>query len=547
MKKSEYYRYATDVVEGRVTACLFVRQACRRFLSDLERPDLEFRVDKVKRAVDFIGMLRHFKGKSNGRPFLLEPFQSFIVANLVGWYWKDTGDEREGTRRFTSAYIEMARKGGKTALIAALAMYYFIADGEAGAEIDIAANNLEQAKICFDFIQKYSRQIDPKGSNLNVLRSSVEMPATSSKVHVFSSDDKGKDGFNASMGIIDEFHSAPNTKMRDVIKSSMVMRENPMLLTITSAGFDRSLPCYKLRTTCADILAGLKHDDSMFAMIFSLDEGDDWRDEKVWVKANPNIGKTVTMKALREQVTSAINNPTEEVSVRTKNLGEWLTTNDIWIPEHYITESSADIDFSDFRDCDTYVGADLAAVSDITALSFLMLNGDDKFYFKNLYFLPEAMLDESPNRDRYRIWKRTGALITTPGNVTDYQWLTNEVNRHYDSLFIQRIYYDPWNSTSWVTQCTEMGLPMEPFTQNIGNFNRPTKEFERLCRSGRVVIDNNEITRWMFANVALKVDHNGNAKPNKGAGKDKKIDGVIAMLQALGGYLSRPSGSISIS
>ena len=538
-----WHRYAEDVASGKITACVWARQACERYLKDLNRKDLEFREEAAEKGIRFIRVLKHFKGKSVGQPFELEPFQAFIVANLLGWYWKKTGDEREGRRRYTAAYIEMARKGGKTALIAALAMYYLIADGEAGAEIDIAANNFEQAKRCFEFIEKFGVQLDPKGKDLRVFRSSVELPSTSGKVYVFSSDDKGKDGFNASVGIIDEYHSAPNTKMRDVIKSSMVMRENPMLLTITSAGFDRSLPCYQLRQTCSSILAGLKEDDSMFAIIFGLDEGDDWLDEKLWIKANPNLGTTVTVKALREQVVSARNNPSEEVSVRTKNLGEWLTTNDIWIPERYILDCSVPVELDDFKGCDTYVGVDLASVSDMTAVSYLMVKDDEEgpmLYFKNVYFLPEAALDESPNRDRYRIWKRTGQLVTTPGNVTDYQWVTNEIHRQSDNLFLQRVLYDPWNATSWATQMTEIRMPMEPYTQNIGNFNRPTKEFERLCRSGRVRIDNNEITRWMFANVSLKTDHNGNVKPNKGAGKDKKIDGVVAMLTALGGWLLYP-------
>lgn len=536
LEAQPYYLYAQDVVEGRVTACEHVRLSCRRFLDDLERPDLEFRAEKAQRGLKFISMLRHFKGKAAGKPFKLEPFQQFIVVNLLGWYWKETGD-----RRFTSAYIEMARKGGKTALIAALAMYYFIADGEAGAEIDIAANNLDQARICFDFIQKYSSQLDPAGDTLKVLRSTVSFDQTASKVNVFSSDDKGKDGFNASVGIIDEYHSAPNTRMRDVIKSSMVSRANPMLITITSAGFDKTLPCYKLRTTCSEILRGLKTDDSLFAIMFGLDEEDDWKDPAVWEKANPNLGNTVTTKALREQVTSAVNNPSEEISVRTKNLGQWLSTNDIWIPERYVEQCSADLNFEDFDDCDTYIGADLAAVSDMTALSFLMVRpDDDRLYFKTLYFMPESALEESPNKDRYRLWKRLKLLITTPGNVTDYQWITNHLMSLDKKLFIQKIFYDPWNATSWVTQCTDLGLPMAQYTQNIGNFNKPTREFERLLRGGKIVLDNNEITRWMFANVALKVDHNGNAKPNKGAGKEKKIDGVIAILEALGGYLDSP-------
>lgn len=547
LKGKSYYRYAEDVTEGRITACLFVKQACRRFLTDLERNDLEFRTAKADHVIWFISRLRHFEGKSSGKSFTLEPFQEFIVANLLGWYWKESGD-----RRFTSAYLEIARKSGKTALIAAIAMYYFLADGEDAAEVDIAANNFDQAKICFKFIQQYSRQLDWKGKDLKVFRSSVTLDANASRVNVFSSDDKGKDGFNASVGIIDEYHSAPNTRMRDVIKSSMGMRRNPMLLTITSAGFDKTLPCYKLRTTCAEILQGLKEDDSLFCMIFTLDEEDDWKDPSVWIKSNPNLGKTVTEKYLKEQVQGAINNPTEELSVRTKNLGEWLSSSEIWIPDRYILDCTRKVDLADYEDCDCYMGADLASVSDMTALSLMLVPETEEEeesapVFKTYYYLPEAALEESPNRDLYRIWKRLGLIRITPGNVTDYQWITNDIMKEYDRLNIRAVFYDPWNSTSWVTQCTELGLPMEQYSQNIGNFNKPTKEFERLCRSRRLVIDDNEITRWMFGNVALKVDHNGNAKPNKGAGKDKKIDGVVAMLEALGGWLDSIGGAPSVT
>ena len=542
IKKEEYYRYADKVIKGKIRACLYVRQACSRFMADLKRKDIEFRKEAVDRGFRYISALRNFAGKSSGNPFILEPFQSFIVANLLGWYWTKTGK-----RRFTSAYIEMARKGGKTALIAALAIYFFLGDGEDGAEVDIAANDFEQAKVCFRFIQQYCRQLDPKGKYLKVLRSSVEMEANASQINVFSSNDKGKDGFNASVGIIDEFHSAPNTRMRDVIKSSMGMRDNPMLLTITSAGFDKTLPCYALRTTCAEILGGLKKDDSLFCMIFTLDEEDDWRDPKVWIKSNPNLGKTVTEKYLREQVVSAINNPGEEMSVRTKNLGQWLSSSEIWIPEHYIMRCTRDISFKNFEGAEAWCGADLAVVDDMTAFSYMLRRDEDStLYFKTIYYVPESALEDSPNKDRYTEWKRAGHLKVTPGNVTDYQWITNDIVEQSRGLTLMGVFYDPYNSTSWVTQCTEIGLPMSKFSQSLGNFNIPTREFERLCRSGELAIDNNPITRWMFNNVALKHDHNGNAKPDKGQGRAKKIDGVISMLEALGGWLLEKPADVSI-
>jgi len=531
----KYYQYALQVVRGEIIACKMVVDSCKRFLNDLKRDDLIFRKDKVDRAIKFISLLKHFKGSANGKNFILEPFQLFIVANLIGWYWKETG-----YRRFTSAYIEMARKGGKTALIAAIAMYYFIADGEAGAEVDICANVKSQAYICFEFIEQFTKQLDPQQRDLKIYRDYITMKANNSRINVFSSDDKGKDGFNASVGIVDEFHSARNTKMRDVIKSSMGNRDNPMLLTITSSGFDKTLPCYKLRTTCIEILSGIKTDDSLFCIIYGLDDDDDWTNEKNWIKSNPNLGKTVSLKYLREQVNSAINNPTEETSVRTKNLGQWLSSSEIWIPDNYILNVSEEVKLEDFEEAECFVGIDLSSVSDMTAVSFLLQREDEeKLYFKTLYYLPESCLTESPNREWYKYLVRKKFLNLTSGNVIDYDYIINDIMKWYDKLLIRKISYDSYNSTQAIIKMTELGLPCEPYSQSIGNFNKPTREFERLIRSKQVVIDNNEITLWMFRNVDLKSDWNNNIKPVK-TSKDKKIDGIIAMIQALGGYLDTP-------
>lgn len=535
-EKPIYIQYAEDAVNGNIVVCKLVKLSCQRFLNDLEREDLVFRYDIVERCFNFISVLKHFTGKSSGKSFELEPWQKFVVANIVGFYWKETGD-----RRFTSSYIEISRKNGKTALAAALCMYFLIADGEDGAEVDLAANSKQQAHIAFDFCSNFARQLDPQGKFLKAYRDTVTMNVNSSKLRVFSSDDSKLDGFNASFALLDEYHSAPNSKVRDVIKSSMGMRRNPHLCTITTAGFNKVLPCYKLRSTGVEILQKVKEDDSFFIIIYSLDEEDDWTNENVWVKSSPNLNVTVTSKYLKEQIQSAINNPSEEVGVKTKNLNIWCDSIEVWISDNYINEVTDNINLSDFSEDDfCFVGIDLAAVSDITAVSYLIAKEDDTLYFKTDYYLPETMLTESPNRELYKHWHRTGQLKITQGNVTDYDYIVNDLMQNYEKLSIRKIGYDSWNSTQFAINATELGLPLEPYSQSIGNFNKPTRELERLIRSKKVVIDNNEITRWMFRNVALKSDHNGNVKPNKGAGKDKKIDGIIAMIEALGEFLDTP-------
>lgn len=534
-----YYHYVEDVLNGKIVVGELIKLACQRFKDDLQREDIYFNESVVDKAINFIGTLKHFMGKSSGKHFKLENWQQFIIANIVGWYWTDGN-----TRRFTSSYIEVSRKNGKTALAAALCLYYLIADGEDGAEVDLAANSKEQAKIAFEFCSSFSKQLDPKGKYLKPYRDNVQFALNNSKLKVFAADDSKLDGFNASFGLIDEYHAAKNSKIRDVIKSSMGMRNNPHLCTITTAGFDKTLPCYKLRSTSIEILNKLKTDDSMFIAIYSLDDKDDWTDKDNWVKCTPNLNVTVTSKYIKEQVQSAINNPSEEVGVKTKTLNLWCDVADVWLPESYIVKASKDIHLEDFRDCECYIGVDLSATSDLTAVSYL-IEKDNIYYFKTDYYLPESALVDKPDRETYKLWKQQGLITITAGNVTDYDYITNDIVAASNILNIQKIGYDKWNATQWAIHATEIGLPLEEYPQTMGNFNRPTKELERLILSGNTVIDNNEITRWCFRNVELKSDYNGNVKPNKGI-KSKKIDGVIAIIQALGMYLTVPHYSNEI-
>jgi phage terminase large subunit-like protein len=548
-----YLQYANDVVEGNIVAGEYIRLACQRFLDDLQREDLYFDEAKVDRAIRFIQSLKHYVGRSAGKQFLLEPWQSFIVANLVGLYRIDADGNHE-ERKYTYSYTQMARKQGKTALSSALALYYLIADGESGAEVDFCANSKEQAKIAFGMSTVFAQQLDPKGKHLNCYRDKVKFDLTKSVINVFSSDASKLDGYCASCAIIDEFHESPNLLIHDVLQSSMGTRLNPLMLIITTAGFDKTKPCYSIRKTSIDILKGIKQDDSNFAMIFELDETDSWEDESVWIKANPNLDVTVHRKFIREQITAAKNDPSKEVGVRTKTLNQWCDSSELWIPDKYILNSINKVNLDDpmFEDQVSYVGIDLASVGDLTAISIMIPRynedtNDTTYYFKNHYYLPEQTLLESSNKTLYNIWRQMKQLTVTPGNVTDYDYILNDLMKLNQQMSIHKILYDKWNSTQFVIKATEEGLPMWEYSQSLGNFNKPTRELERLIRQGKVVIDNNDITRYCFSNVVLKSDWNNNVKPIKKFNQNK-IDGVVAMIQALGGYLDTPqfTGSISV-
>lgn len=535
-RMNNYQDYARKVVNGEVVVGKYVRLACQRYLDWFNREDIEFKEKKVDKVVNFINKLTHFQGKHNGKPFILSEWQVWIIANIFGFYYRGTNK-----RVIRNVYIEMARKQGKSALLAAVSLYCLFADGESGAEIDCVANSRQQARILYDLCDGFAANLDLKQKYIKRYRNQVKFPITKSFLQVLSSDASRLDGFNSSLFVEDELHAAKDSKLYDVLKSSQGMRENPLAICITSAGFDKFGFCYQMRTTCTEILQGIKSDDSQFSAIYSIDEEDDWTDESVWIKANPNLGITVSMDYLREQVQQAKNNSILEVSTRTKNLGQWVSSQDIWISNELLLESTEKVTIDDR----CYVGVDLAAVSDFTAVSYMQMR-DGKYYFKTDYYLPQAALQDNSNSTLYRRWKRQGYLKITDGNVTDYDYILADMLKMNDKVFIQKVAYDAYNATQWAIAATEKGLTLEPFSQGLWHFNQATKEFERLIKQGKIIIDDNPITRWCFANVMLKVDHAENVKPTK-ATNQQKIDGVIAMLQALGTYLEEGNKDLTIA
>ena len=522
-----YYQYIEDVLNNKVIACKSIKLACNRFLSFLEKDEYYFDDAAVQRVINFISLIRHYLGKHNGKPFILQAWQTLIIAAIYGFKYK-----KDDTRVCRNAFILMARKNGKSALCAALSLYHLIADNEAAGEIFFAANSREQAKILLSITSNFAKSLDSKGKTISVYRDLIKFK--NNFIKVVSSDTSKLDGYNLSFAIIDEEHEAKDSKMIDIISSSMGMRTQPLLIEISTAGFNT----FGIYNTCKEILNGLKEDDSLQAFIFELDSDDNWDDETTWIKANPNLDITVTADFIQSEITKAKNTSSLEVSVRTKNLNQWLSSSEIWIADIHIINATQKLKIEDFAGFNCYVGVDLSAVSDLTAVSFL-IDMDDKYYFFNKYYIPESALSYNSNSELYKRWQRMGLLTITEGNCTDYDYITADLMRINKIIGINAIAYDTWNSTQWAIDATSKGLPLQPFSQALGNFNRATKEFERLILSNKIAIDDNEITRYCFRNVSLKFDHNDNCKPVKSV-RQNKIDGVIAMLESLGIMLQEP-------
>lgn len=529
-------QYAKDVVSGKILACQWVKLACKRFLDDINSQDYYFDEKKYNTLTTFTGVMKHYSSGAAGKPFILEPWEDFIICNIFCLYRVDTR-----RRKYKTAHISVSRKNGKTTLAAALGLFSLIADGEPASSVIMAANSREQAHIDFDAASAFARQLDPRKKSLKVLRNEIVFQKNNASLKVISADASTGDGLNPSMVILDELHEAVDSKLFDVLRSGQGFREQPLMLSITTAGFRIGGFCNQYEDYCKEILMGQKVDETLFALLYTLDDGDDWTDESNFIKSNPNLGVTVKRDWLSEQVNQAKNSPTLEVGVKTKNLNVWCSSSTTWIPEQYIRRSLMDVDLTEFKNKNNYLvylGFDLAAISDLTAVSIMFVDPEtEEYFFKTWYYLPKSALDGKYNSELYKMWSSKGFLTLTDSETTDYNYIQNQIVYLYETFDVQGVFFDSWNAQMLVNNLTNLGLPMTAYSQSIGNFNKPTKEMERLVLSDKVRFDNNPITRFCFDNVELKVDINGNSKP-VGDHQSRKIDGVISMLNALGGYLS---------
>lgn len=392
-------------------------------------------------------------------------------------------------------------------------------------------------------MKEWARQIDPQGKDLKILRNGIECKANIGTCTVFAADSRMLDGKNLSLYVTDEYGGAKTSEVYDVLRSSQGQRSQPMGIVISSCGFFLEGPLKRMFDMYVEILNGVKEDDSSFGLLYCMDEGDDYKDEKNWIKANPNLFVTVSPKYLRDQVVYATNDPSAEVGVLTKNFNLWCSSSQTWIPDSYVMRVMDEVNLDDFdpRSTTLFIGQDLAATGDLACTTLLVTNSHDpKLYFKNFYYLPESALTESPNRELYRYWARTGQLTVLSGNVLDYDYIMTDILKIRKKFTIRALGYDPWNSSQYIISCTENGLPVKPISQSMANLNRPTKELERLIRMGTdIVLDRNEITLFCYRNAVPKWDEKDNIKITK-VSYEQKIDGVISHIIALCGYLDTP-------
>ena len=496
-------------------------------------PTSHYDRELADRAVHFIEMLRHTKGKWAGKRFWLLPWQEQVIRDIFG-----VVDEK-GKRQFRTAYVEIGKKNGKSELAAAVALYLLYADGEPSAEVYGAAADRQQASIVFD-VAKQMVDMTPallKRSRIMAASKRIVNYSNAGFYQVLSAEVGTKHGLNVSGLVLDEVHAQPNRKLYDVLtKGSGDAREQPLYFLITTAGTDKESICYELHMKALDLLAGRKVDPTFYPVVYGLTDDDDWTDEANWYKANPSLGETIQIDRVRDMYREAVDNPAEENVFKQLRLNMWVSSLTRFIPEQVYDLGNEPIDMNALEGRDCYGGLDLSSTGDITAfvLMFPPRTEDEKYIMLPFFWIPE---DTIPLRVRrasvpYDVWYKQGYLNATEGNVIHYGFIEKFIEGLGMKYHILEIAFDRWGATQMVQDLEGMGFTVVPFGQGYKDMSPPTKEFYKLLMEGKIQHGGNPVMRWMAGNVVVDRDPAENIKPTK-AKSPEKIDGIVAAIMAL--------------
>lgn len=549
MLQSIPFQYAADVRSGKILVGKRIKQAVERFYSWIDNAESDgFHLDHSSGmwAVNFFPkFLNHTKGKYAGQPFELLPFQQFTMYNVFGWL------DASGNRRIRTVYDKRAKKNGKSAEMAGLALFCMSFDGEMEAEVYVGATKEDQARICWkqaaQFIQSPVANPLLKAMGFDVQQRHIYFRPSASVMMPLGGDSKTQDGINAQLSIIDEYHAHPSDAVKENLESSAVQRRQPLTWHITTAGTNIGSVCKGYEDSVIEVLEGNKIDHRLWIMIHDLDTGDDWENEEVWCKANPLLGQGLNIENIRNEYIKAKNQPSKVPNFKTKHLNMWVDALQIWIPNEIWKKNIVDkVPMEKFTEFGSYAGLDMSSTTDFTALAILSEPDEEEIRYLKVYlFCPADTIDRRSKEDNvpYRAWRDAGYIIATDGDVVDHKEVFKHTITHYFSHKIVRIEIDRALATNITTELQDAGCEVSWFHQGIMNYSPPTKEFETLLYKGRIRYEKNPVLEWMLAGCVKIEDTNENIRISKShshRGTKKRIDGIIASIMALGGSMSIP-------
>jgi phage terminase large subunit-like protein len=537
--------YAERVVAGDVLVNRLHRLACERHLRDQVEGaarGLRWDATRAAKAIAFFRkVLRHFRGEWAGKPFELAGWQQFIIGSLLGWIQSDD------TRRFRESWWELPRKNGKSTLAAGLGLLLGFFDGEQAAEGYCAATKRDQAKIVWGDAREMVAQSPALKKRIDAY-ANVLCNSSSCKFEPLGADEDTMDGLSPHVVVIDEVHAHRTSGVVDVLKTATGARRQPLIAYTTTAGYDRQSVAWKLHEYAVQVLSGVIVDDAYYAFIACADEGDDWKSETTWRKANPNYGISVKPEKLRVDCAQAQQVPAWQNRFRRLHLNQWTEQASRAIDMDVWAAGAEPIDHARLMGKACWGGLDLAATSDLTA--FVLLFGpDDAGFFDVLcrFWMPEERVRQRSQQAsvRFDVWVEAGWITTTPGNVTDYDYVERDLLELADDHRIKGIAFDRWNASQLVAHLQDAfgsgsdATKMLDFGQGFASMSAPTKELLRLVSGRKLRHGGNPVLTWMISNLALRQDPAGNLKPDREKSAEK-VDGVVALVMALGLAIRQP-------
>lgn len=531
--------YANNVLDGGIPAGRYVRLACQRFLNDLERAGTEefpyvYDDEKGDRICKFLQLLPHSKGKwaSSGERLILEPWQIFIECNVFGWVHAETG-----LRRFREAYEEEPRKNGKSIRMAGRGLYMLVADGEPGAEVYSGATTEKQAYEVFRPAWQMVNMTPALKERFSIEQSgTVKNPGSLYVIKDMSRFEtiigKPGDGASPHCAIVDEYHEHDTDHMVDTMQTGMGAREQPLLCIITTAGSNLGGPCYAKRQEVMRILDGSVKAENVFGIIYGIDEDDDWSDPASLIKANPNYGVSVFPEFLLAQLEQAKRSPTKQSAFRTKHLNQWVGARSAWMNMLSWQKQRRDFTLESMGDAPCWIGVDLASKKDVAAL-VILFRKDNKYFVFPKFYSPESSAEENAN---YLGYAAAGDMILTPGNMTDYQFIEEDILDLASRLNLVDVAFDDWQANYLITRLTNSSVKVVNYNQTVRNMSDPMKEIEAQVIAGNLHHNGNSVMTWMMGNVAARVDAKENVYPRRENENDPKckIDGPVALIMAMG-------------
>ena len=526
--------YWKAIQGGKETVPVRVRKVYGRLAGMTGKPTGGFVFDEARanKPIAFIERFcLHSKGEWAGQPVTLELFQKAFISALYGFVGASTG-----LRKYKETLFMVARKNGKSTMLAGLALYMMIADDEPGAEVYSTATKKDQARIIFDETHNMVQQSPELRKYIRKRKSDLYFPLGMSKFQPLGKNADTLDGVNAHCVIMDELHGVKDRNLYEVMKQSQAARRQPLLIMITTAGTVRECIFDDIYAYACGIVDGTFQDETFLPIIYELDEREEWTNPDAWRKANPGLGSIKKVADLQDKVSRAKASPKDLSGILCKDFNIRETLSSAWLPFGVINNEET-FGLARFRGSYAIGGADLSITTDLTSATLLMMDKETGgLYVHQMYWLPKANLQQRVQQDKipYDKWHERGLLRLCWGNSITYAdvtaWFLEMVNDH--GITPAWIYYDSYSARYWVDEMVSYGFNMVRCIQGAKTLSLPMQMLGADLAAKKVNYNNHPILKWCLSNTGIVTDRNGNIVPIKNQNAKQRIDGTSSLLDA---------------